>query len=264
MIIHSYIQVPCGMGFGDFLRGTLSLYQLCARERLDLKVTFKNHPIGNYLIYPETEDIIIHDLNNKCDNLQQLRKQLIMISPRYRMKQKNIGVLCNTWPRFPITSAAKSFLHKVLTPNELCKSALDKTALNTNYEIIHIRTGDMLAFKTAVNFTVEYDVDNMISNLVNHISDIKKNTKNECILMCDSDEIKKILSERCDILATSSSAVHMNVVTDHNAVLDTLVDFFILTKAQCIYQFSVHNWGSTFSNVVEWIYDVPVKPHMLI
>lgn len=265
MIVHSYIQTQGGMGLGDFLRGSMACHQLCCAERSPLILTFKDHPIGKYLVSPTASlDLHIHDFNNQCVQLHDLRRKLNALCGRKRVRGCQTGVLCNTFPRFPINQATKQFMMDNLVPCHELDAKIKEQTPTEEYEVIHIRFGDLLAYNTAVNFTVEYDIEEITQRLCRDISHIVKSTSRHIILMCDSTEMKKVISSRCGISATSAQSVHLNIATENDPISDTLVDFFILTKAKAIHQFSVHGWGSTFSNVVHWIYDVPLHSRRIL
>lgn len=266
MIVHSYMQTPGGMGLGDFLRGSLALHQLCANERTQLMITFKNHPVGKYIVSPHVLDLETHDLNNQCVHLHELRRRLNEMCGRRRIRGVNLALLCNTFPRFPISNSTKEFLKSALIPTAELNERIKETISDTNFEVIHIRVGDLLAYNTTVNYTVQYDRHEMISKLCRYIDRIKENNMNHLILMCDSDAVKDELGRKCNIQTSDAKSVHLNVATDKDdaCILDTLVDFFMLTRAKAIHQYSVHGWGSTFSNAAHWIYDVPLYSYRLL
>jgi hypothetical protein len=142
---------------------------------------------------------------------------------------------------------------------------IDDASPGEPYEVIHIRAGDLLSYGAAVNFTVEVDASKIVEHVIKKIRDISSKTTNRLIIMCDSDAIKQQLSKACGLHPTAAKSVHMNIVSDHDhRIADTLVDFFLLKSARAIHQFSVHNWGSTFSNAAHWIYDVPLFSYKLL
>lgn len=56
------------IGFGDFLRGTLTLYKLSKKYGFNLIIDFRHHPIGNYIDTVNLEYINIID--NNIDELK--------------------------------------------------------------------------------------------------------------------------------------------------------------------------------------------------
>lgn len=268
MIVHSYIQTQGGMGFGDFLRGSMALHQVCYGMRIPYAVTFKDHPIAQFIIDQNSilPDVEIHNLNNQCVYIPQLKDKLNEIKGNRKFNGIDLGVHCNVFPNFPIHWITKKFMTTLLSPNEILDAAIQEAKPNKDYEVIHIRVGDMLAYNTAINFTVDYDIDEVIGKAIAKIKEIKSKSDRLFIIMCDSDKIKKMIAKKCDLIPTSAKSVHFNIATssDTDRVKDTLVDFFLLKDAKAVHQFSVHGWGSTFSNCANWIYDTQLNQYKLI
>jgi hypothetical protein len=268
MIVHSYIQTEGGMGLGDFLRGSLALHQVCYATRTPFAITFKDHPISKFIV-GDTQtipDISIHNLNNKCIKIPQLRNEIQTIKGNRKLSVANIGLHCNTFPRFPIHNITKRFMIDSFTPNESLASDIQTAKPIEDYEVIHIRAGDMIAYNTAINFTVDYDYEKIIQRIVSKVNEIKSQSANAFIIMCDSDKVKKTLAKKCGLIPTKAKSVHLNIAkeSDSDRVKDTLVDFFLLKDAKAVHQFSVHGWGSTFSNCANWIYDTPLNQYTLL
>lgn len=267
MIVHSYIQTPGGMGLGDFIRGSLALHQLSMIKRFHMIIAFKDHPVGKYLMpnHYNIEDET-HDLNNQCLCLRELRNKLNLICGRNRIRRESVSVLCNTFPRFPIRNATKNFVKNSIRPTPELENAILANTPGCEYEVVHIRFGDLISYSTGINHTVNYNEKEMVDKVCGYIENIKTHTSRELLLMCDSNKLKKTIGRRCKIKTSDSKSVHCNIVTEKESdgIIGTLVDFFILTRATHIHQFSVHGWGSTFSNAAHWIYDVPMYSHRLL
>lgn len=235
---------------------------------MEYAVTFKDHPISQFIIDNNTElpDVEMHNLNNQCVYMSQLKDKLNEIKGNRKLNGLNIGLHCNAFPNFPIHWITKKFMTNLLLPNEILDAAIREAKPNEDYEVIHIRVGDMLAYKTAINFTVDYDIDVAIGKAIDKIKEIKSKSDRLFIIMCDSDKIKKAVAKKCGLVATPAKSVHFNIATSSDAgrVKDTLVDFFLLKDAKAVHQFSVHGWGSTFSNCANWIYDTTLTQYKII
>jgi hypothetical protein len=268
MIVHSYIQTEGGMGLGDFLRGSLALHQVCHKKRSQFIITFKDHPISEFIIGNDTPiptDLEIHNLNNKADFIFKLKHHIELFRGNRRLRDAHMGLHCNTFPFYPIHDITKKFVSNSFKPNDSLNAAIQAAKPKEDYEVIHIRTGDLVAYNTAINTTVAYNYNRLLKRIIIAVNEIKSQSSNKFIIMCDSDKVKETLSEICGLVPTSAESVHFNLAKDCDAkrVKDTLVDFFLLTHAKVIHQFSVHGWGSTFSNCAHWIYDVPLKRYEL-
>lgn len=268
MIVHSYIQTEGGMGLGDFLRGSLALHRVCYSMRIPYEITFKDHPISKFILSNDRElpSVEIHNLNNQCNMISQLKAEILKIRGNRKMNSVSMGLHCNTFPRFPIHSISKRFVIQSLTPNESLNEAISQNKPKAEYEVIHVRVGDKLAYNTSINFTIDYDYDVIINRVITKVKEIVGKSKNEFIIMCDSDRVKKTIAKKCGLKPTATKSVHLNIAkkTDSDRIKDTLVDFFLLKDAKAVHQFSVHGWGSTFSNCANWIYDTPLNSYRLI
>jgi 5S rRNA maturation endonuclease (ribonuclease M5) len=199
MIVHSYIQTPGGMGLGDFLRGSLACHQLCTSGRTPYVITFKDHPIGEFIIpRGSVPDVHINNLNNQCHRLTDLRNKLSEFRRQARVRHTNIGVHCNTFPSFPLNRQSKLFVSHSFTPNDKLQSMIDEVTPTEPYEVIHVRTGDKLAYSTTINFTVDVDRDSMMKYIIDKINEISLQTNNKLIIMCDSDAVKKELRHKLE------------------------------------------------------------------
>ena len=267
MIVHKYVNRIGGMGLGDFLRGSLACHQLCYKYGVPCVIDFAQHTIGKYLIPSHDHDIsefpFVEARNIGKYFITDLRN---LICQRYRFSYlaRNINNICvytNVYPKFPILQETKEFLKQALIPT----SELQDIIPNYNdgeYEVIHIRAGDLLAFGTSHDFVVNTDINSIISSITDKIKQIIDSTSYPILIMSDSLELKNILTEKFDTIKTETESVHLT--SDSDNVVDTMIDFFTLTRARKIIQFSCHNWGSGFSDSVNWIYDVPIEKHQIL
>jgi len=157
-------------------------------------------------------------------------------------------------------------VHSFFEPNDELTALINLAKPDENYEVVHVRLGDLYAYDTTINFTLKYDVDDVKKKLCDQIKMITERSSNKILIMCDSDAAKEEISNVCNVYPTAAKSVHMNTVSrdDLKGTADTLVDFFLLRHAKAIHQFSVHGWGSTFSNAAHWLYGVPLSTHALI
>jgi hypothetical protein len=253
------------MGLGDFIRGSLATKQLCIEYNIPFEIDFRCHPIGSYLqnkcSVPVQKTDAIHILqdipNYTLRALQNTLKKGINLRS---LRQNNLSIYTNVWPVFKIHGKVTKAVKDCMQPTEECEHAIGM-ALNSlsNYEVIHIRVGDLLSFGTQIGNTVNFTLEQIVDKL-SVIQTIQESTTRQCIIMSDSAECKRILAERYGLTCTSTVPRHMAIDDD---ILDTLIDYFILSRSAHIHQFSVHHWGSGFSDSVNWLYGVPVTKHRL-
>jgi hypothetical protein len=254
------------MGLGDFIRGSIAANQLCVEYSIPFEIDFRQHPIGQYLqnqcsvTPPNTNKILdLQDIQNAT--LRALQTNLKNQINLKNLRRDNLHIYTNVWPMFKLPRRIVESVRKYLQPTEECERAI-VAALDslTDYEVIHVRVGDILSFGTQIGDTVDYTMEQLIDRL-SVVKTIQDSTTRPCIIMSDSAECKRILAEKYGLRCTSTVPSHMALEND--SALDTLVDFFILSRARHIHQFSVHGWGSGFSDSVHWLYRVPITKHKL-
>lgn len=265
MIIHTYLQKHGGMGLGDFLRGSLAVYQMCHRYSVRAEIDFSHHPIGDYLVPSHTVDMtkfeIIEARNIGNYTIGDLRD---LIARRYRFSYlarnaNNICVYTNVFPKFPISVDIKQSIQRALIPTQQLQDLIPQ--YEQEYEVIHIRSGDLIAFGTCYDYTVNLNKDSLIASIIETVKTIVENSSCPVLIMSDSLELKTILTDLCGTVKTETIPSHVS--HENVNVVDTLIDYFTLVKARKIHSFSVHDWGSGFSETVNWIYDVPIEKHLI-
>jgi hypothetical protein len=267
MIVHAYKNKRYGMGLGDFIRGSLSCYQLCRIYGIPLVIDFRHHPIGQYISMPQEiwqyhSDQIVDLQDIKRFTVACLKYKLIKKFKNIKiLRKKNAYIYTNVWPRFPLAQDEKDFAKSFLLPTEELEAAIQcSIPTRAEYEIVHIRSGDLFAFDTQVGETFERSTSELVETLKT-IEEIKRSTTRDIVVMSDSAELKKVVSHHFGILAVNTVPTHCALeLVDAK---DTLVDYFILSRAKHIHQFSVHHWGSGFSDTVNWVYDVPISKYKL-
>lgn len=264
MLVHSYFTKPKGMGLGDFIRGSIATQQLCLEYGIDFQIDLSHHPIGQYLIAccdvpaPSIESIIsLQDIRNFTK--RALKKHLSSIIALKKLNMRDLHIYTNVWPEFKISSAVSNNVKKFFTPNEFLEDSIRKAQNDmTQYGVIHIRAGDLLSFNTQIGDVVTHTVDDIIENIHPQLEILKGQ---KYIVLSDCAQLKRQVIEKYNFIDIPTVPAHLALSDD--AVLDTLIDYFILTRATHIHQFSVHHWGSGFSDSVKWLYKVPVIRHRL-
>jgi hypothetical protein len=264
MLVNSYFIKEKGMGLGDFIRGSIASQQLCIEYGLPFQVDLSHHPIGKYIVQrcdaptPTIDSILnLQDIPNFT--IRALKSHLKSNINLKTLQHENLYIYTNVWPTFKIASIVSKRVRDFFIPNQCLESAI-KTAYDAygNYGIIHIRAGDLLAFNTQIGDTVHLSLNELMDMLHPHL---KALSGKNYIVMSDCAELKTLVSNRYGFCCTSSKPSHLALNNDNT--LDTLVDYFILTRSSHIHQFSVHGWGSGFSDSAHWLYRVPITKHKL-
>jgi len=269
MIINTYTTRPVnGMGLGDFVRGNIALYQMCAEHNIPFAIDFSQHPMGAYLVG--------HEISTRCNSQKivnfidvykdELRSTSVLYNKikKHYKKGKTLRTYCNAFQTFPISAEAKTFVANSMIPNDLLQDRISSVchpSFNHNcYETIHIRTGDPVAFGAELKRNV---IEKLYDEIGRTIRNIRKNSNKHIIVLSDSTAIKNLIAKKFGLYTTNSVTTHL--MANGGDVAGTLADYFIMMNSDKIYQFTnaYHWWGSGFSNSASWIYDVPLMPYKL-
>jgi hypothetical protein len=157
-----------------------------------------------------------------------------------------------------ISLDCKIFLRQIFTPNENINNYLSiiynllTVNVNNKYDIIHLRLGD--------NYLHNNTFDNNLFNILNEKIKflLSKYADKQFILLSDSSAIAiELKKQNPELFYWDNKKIHIGDLKNNNmqqAVTDTLIDFFIMTKCDKIFYYAFHGI-SGFSKMVSLIYD---------
>jgi hypothetical protein len=253
-----------GCGFGDYIRGSLALYQVAKELNIGFKMDLSNHSIGQYLLGHETPTGNKPDELFRNFNLYQkynLKKYINRYFWRITQNQKHINhqynTLCNSFPDHPLSEDCKEFVRSAMMPNAELETIIAQYKPKKDYVAIHIRTGDLIGFSGNDNATEE-----LVKKIAPQIKEIKAQSKGKKIyVFSDSMKLKILLKKQYKTCYTETMPSH-SMKTDCN-IVDMLVDWFCIQYSSHVYQFTndYHGWGSGFSDSASWLRDVPITKY---
>jgi hypothetical protein len=273
--IHKYltkcklvIQPP---GFADYLRGTVALFNLSQKYGYTLLLD-NEHPIFKYF---ENNNKIIsskflldnssisellpplsyNDIYNKLNNLFKNNKSfVVMTNSFYNFNQHNMY----NWGN--ISKECCQYLKDILKPSVELTNKIDYIIRNIynikndeTFKTIHIRAGDNFIHNNIFDNSLYQKYYIQISNIVN------TNNYTKYILISDSSMIaNKLKANIPSLYYWDNAKVHIGDLRNNinSALLDTLTDFFILSKSSEIISISKLNELSGFSTVISLIFDI--------
>jgi len=230
-------------GFGDYIRGTIYLYQFLKNKNVNLKINFSNHNLNNVFICDNHLSI------EQCENTKYIFAN--MIEDNF---MDYTHVFTNKFELSTIDNDCKKFIIKnCLTPRITFEKKLlnIKEKLNLidfNYSVIHIRLDDNERF-----------CNNRLNNILNIINSIKQDNTHEKYILIASNKIYLNYIDFSFIKKTNLKSGHvgLNTIT-LNECEDTMIEFMLMTTSRKIYQLSVYGWGSGFSDTINKIYDIEI------
>jgi len=231
-------------GFGDYIRGTIHLYQLY-KNYVDLKINFSNHLLSELFL---------------CDNHLSIKEceETKYIFATGENFLDYTQVFTNNFNIYEIDNECREFIIKqCLTPRiHFEKKILSlKNTLhieNYNYSIIHIRLED----------NNEVMNENILTHILNIIDSIYSNNQFEKLLLISSNEVYSNYINLPFIIKTTLKPAHigLNTITMEECE-NTMLEFMLMTTCNKIHQLSVYEWGSGFSDTIHKIYNVPIEKY---
>lgn len=267
-------------GLGDFLRGSFCFMQLSKLYNLDFDIDFSNHPMSRYLENVQCTDgidynniEIYYDINLSREKLIEFEKTEIKnVDPKFINNTIDLlngqncevfGFLSNAYPFYnKYTDEGKHFMKSKLEPNDVMKSyveqSLDELGLNKKgYGVIHIRTGDSNIYDS--NNTISNDFFNKIKTILNSLI----LTERRYLIISDSNILKNMLKSYPNFYILIKPIAHLGGEaiqnTEDNSVMNTMLDFYLMSHSNTIMSLSVYGHVSGFSKYCSAIYGIPFK-----
>lgn len=274
---YNYLNNKSVSGFGDFIRCCFFIIQFSERYNTKLDFHINEHPIKNYLSYFENKfslentisnNIPFYKINNqtyeKFNNIvtykyKDIDTTLINIINSLHCYNGNVYIyLINHPDESVITSDHKAKLVEILTPTNYLNNkiihAMDCLNLSTrNFKVIHLRLEDDDSHKNIIKRTsyILYIIRSFILNNddIDDIFLISNKISIKAMLMKTIPNIKTIIH---NITHTACRETNNN-----ENLINTLKEFYIMSKSNYIYSFSVYRHGSGFSKWCAVTYNIP-------
>ena len=266
--IHKYLNFcqtnSLPPGLADFLRGTIALYNFSKKYNYDLLID-DSHPLFQYL-EPHTQLISNNPFSETIEIIPpQSYDEIYFKVEQLFQKKESFCILTNSFYTFenghlvnfgPITDECRSFLQEILTPSIAIEMNMQhifgnifKFDKKEGYKTIHLRCGD--------SFLHDNIYDNNLYEMYYHkINNLLTQHPNEkYVLLSDSTAIATKLKQDIPALYYwNNSKTHLGSLNNSNSssILDTLIDFFIMSQSNEIISYP----PSGFSIVCSLIYNI--------
>jgi|LauGreDrversion2_2_1035103.scaffolds.fasta_scaffold00595_4 hypothetical protein len=248
-----------GNGFGDFLRGSIFLLQIAIIYDLKFDVDYRNHTISKFLHKEkdtETDSVINYEnVFYVIGDWQPLNEKLYneFLSYLNSINSETAYFYTNNGPMHPISEFHANFIKKKFLPNEILQIAINNTMNNHNlinkqFHVIHIRTGDRFLICNEIDYEFFEKIEKEINKIII--------PENNYLILSDSNELKTLMKNKFpELIIYVNEITHLGECTalsndadyEYNSTKNTLVDFFIMSKAIHIHGISVYGHGTGFS-----------------
>ena len=252
---------PIPPGLADYLRGTITLYYFSQKYGYKLLID-NDHPLFKFIkpnvniISCETNDVkelLILSYPEIYTNLNKMFSEGNSFSVITHSFYSVYNGCIYNWGN--ITNDCKEFIKNVYSPTIEIENNIEHV-FNTVYKfdktqefkLIHLRFGDDFIHDNIFDETKYNDYYNKIRYLIH-------NSKYKCVLISDSSIIANKLKENIkELCYWNNSKVHIGDLINNkeSSILDTLTDFFIMSKSKEI----ISNCPSGFSMCASTIYDI--------
>jgi len=264
--IHKYLTVCktdyLSPGFGDWLRGTVTLWNYCKKYGFELCIDKDIHPIFSH--FAENPSLITDPNPERKVEEWFTPTPFPIIDEKIRElmeKKESFSIQTNGTYNFqdfygPISRECKLWLKGILKPNADLYESIEAVYSTMGidrilpYRVIHLRLGD--------NYLHQNDFDESYFKLINARIRHTLTTESEWqyILLCDTSSFGIELKRRNpQLFYWDNKKIHTGELQydiHQIGVKDTLVDFFIMSKA--IHILSLFDSG--FSKMISSIYNI--------
>ena len=256
-------------GFGDYLRGCFCLHQVAKGLGMTFNMDMCNHPMSKYLEnrtppyqIPYANVLRYFDANYVRVGAHYRRnsKAFLIKFIEQMPKQTSYFLFCNSFPIYNhISQESIDFIKERIRPSTDMVTRIENymkylKIYDADFYVMHVRCGDDFLNKPAL----------LQSDILKIANDYKEG-KTHLLLLSDNNSIKNSIKERIpDVIIDSSKKIaHLGCDTNDFAILDTLLDFYVMSKAKGILSISPYSWGSGFSQWCSVIYGIPFKKIIL-
>ena len=266
-------------GLGDFIRCCFYILQFSDNYSINIDFNIYKHPIKKYFKYFLNKEDISESISNNISffekkNYKYFTNNNIIDYYYYNIDNdifkfiKQIETydkhkylyLVNHPDETRILEQHKIKIRELFEPVYELQMKIDDmlTSLNLikyKYKIIQIRLNDDSFKGGYINFT-----DKQTINIINTINAIKKTTTDDIFLLCSNTVFKKhIIQQTPNIKTIFSEISHIgeSKIITNDSLINTLIDFYIMSYSNHIYSFSVYEHGSGFSKWCAVMYNIP-------
>ena len=280
-IVNVY-QLECNnaksSGLGDFLRGSFCIFQLAKLLNIEFDIDISNHPIAKFIKNVQSvkgvdyNNIELFMENNSINHQYVIQFGKPNISDDFLhniinwLNSQNtevFGFFSNAFPFFnQFQPKTIEFIKSKFQPTPFMDSYVEQSLKQMNlsegqsFEIIHIRTGD------------QHLIDNVpmtgrfIKKITNLVKKLIEPTK-QYLIISDSNIIKNHLKIIPNFHLLIKNIAHVGgegiKTTEDNGIMNTMLDFFLMSRSQSILSLSVYNHISGFSQYCAILHGIPFR-----
>lgn len=261
-------------GFGDFIRGCFCLIGICKKLNLGFDIDLSNHPLSKYLEGHIKNPTINYDSISKMEisynttEIMGKSPELFYININNLLQNINSEVYytsTNSFPIFKFNQSDIAFIKSKLIPTIEMQKEIDQemthlNLINNDFSVIHIRAGDVFLFNenNVLNQDLVYKIFNYLRLLLN-------NKSRKYLILSDSTKLKMLFKpyENCVFQIKQITHLGEQLVLEDESVRNTMMDFYLMSRANRIYSYSMLSHGSGFSKWCAVVYNIPYESYII-
>lgn len=258
-IISTYPKLNGIFGLGDYLRGSIFLLGYCILNNIEFDMDFCDHPIGQYFRktnkYNIDKESIISleklDMNTTDISYEYLEKIIL------KYDNNDMFFSINSLIKKKLNQQEKDIIKSNIIPNDFLYNKIKEKLIqlnlvSKNYITIHVRLDDYYINNNNLNYGL-YDI---VKNELNKIN----NTSEKKLFLSSAQSLKnQVKNDFSNFIIDNNEIVHIGLNFDNDNIISSLIDFFLLVNSKKIYQISTYNFGSNFSNMASYLFDIPLE-----
>lgn len=242
-------------GFGDYLRGCITLAHYAKYFGVNFKMCMNNNHIFNYL--DNSEQHISHSIDN--------------VEPFWSDNNPHSNIYFNLYRRFvkfmksdqKILYVESNMLYGMKIPSQDIKNLINSSIIFKSeyyemaeqllnlekYNVIHIRTSDVAFHSELPN--------NKVIILFREIEKLQLGTNT--IVISTNNLLKQKIHKTFGYYFIDKPSAHSAYVKNYNNLESTVLEYIILSKSSHTYAFSPYGHGSGFSEQCSVLNNIPYQ-----
>lgn len=257
-------------GLGDMLRGLICTHMVSLYYGYNHFIDFSLHPIGKVLKqrpHPHEEYVRKNIDSSMEEFLQCPLNSGYVIDLIESSSFQTVLMSTNSHPYIYdeyIPEETKQYISGIMTPTDEFQQDIDAVmdgiiqwTKGAPFNIIQYRLGDD-ALVVEKDKKSKTELDNIKRHLKQHI------LPNEYyIILTDSNDFRQYiyrnLNDIPNVFVFDHKISHIGYHEDDDALKNSMLEFFIITKSKKITSFSVYSWISGFVKAASVIYNIPIE-----
>jgi len=268
-------------GVGDYIRGCFTMLQILRLLRtytgatVEFDMDLRNHPMSRFLVtdatlelpasYPALGNFHIDTLIVPHDESDIAFQHVLREAVRYFSKIPDyifFTYCCKEHIFSEILDSEKALIRSKLQPTQAMEAYIEESLSRLGvqagaYDAIHVRLDDAICFPHARDHSQAQMTSKLLADVVAAVYKVVDPGRTY-VLLSSNTEVKTALSANTNIrwLPTAICHIGQNQSQTEAETRDTLLDFFLLSRAAAIHAFTTYQ-RTGFSFECSKVYGIP-------